>query len=477
MNPATENPNWVVLKFGGTSVSGRPQWQTIASLLQQRLAEGKRVLLVCSAVAGVTNRLTELADSPAEKGVEEILDTHRALAAELGVSCETWLEQARRRMLGCLSLLQQANDSAARADLLAVGEWLSTKIGAEFLKALLPVDWLDIREHFKARYEPELSEARQWLSASCAPGLDANLQATCSALQPVVITQGYVAANRDGATVLLGRGGSDTSAALLAGRLGAECVEIWTDVPGLFSADPRLVPDARLLEELEYAEALEMAAGGAKVIHPRCISAAAATGTTIEIRDTGRPHLNGTRITRTSGVNPGVKAVTCQQDMLVLLLQKIDIRREVGFLAGVFETFRQRGISIDLVATSETTTTVALNRAANLLDDLSMAELLANLRQHSTVEVFANCVCINLVGTAVRTVFSQLRSSMVYFVERPLLMMSQSANDLCLSLLTPAGEHEMLVRQLHNELINNAHAIAGPKFGPSWQDLQQARPP
>ena len=98
-------------------------------------------------------------------------------------------------------------------------------------------------------------------------------------LSPVLITQGYVARTRDGRTALLGRGGSDTSAALLAGRLGCSQLEIWTDVPGLFSTDPRLVPQARLLAELGYDEALEMAASGAKVVHPRCIRAAAATGT------------------------------------------------------------------------------------------------------------------------------------------------------------------------------------------------------
>jgi diaminopimelate decarboxylase/aspartate kinase len=291
----------------------------------------------------------------------------------------------------------------------------------------------------------------------------------------VVITQGYIAANRDGATVLLGRGGSDTSAALLAGRLGAASVEIWTDVPGFFSADPRLVPDARLLQELEFAEALEMAAGGAKVLHPRCISAAAASGTTIYIRDTGHPDLAGTRITQVAEPAAGVKNITCQKDMLVLLLQKIDIRREVGFLASVFATFRQRGISIDLVATSETTTTVALNRSANLLDEDSLLDLLADLRKYSTVEVFPDCVCVNLVGTAVRTVLSQLQSSMEYFRHRPLLMLSQSANDLCLSLLMPAGDHELLVRQLHQELVSQAQVSTGPKFGPSWRDLKNRK--
>lgn len=465
------NPDWVVLKFGGTSVAGKAQWQTIRDLLLQRLDENRRVLLVCSAVAGVTNQLTELADDLGESGLESIVQRHVQLANELEVTTEEWLELARLRMQGCVMRLQQGDDPAARADLLACGEWLSTRIGSAYLRRFMPVDWLDVRHHLVARAEPELSPARQWLSASCAAGPDQAFQQHCAALQPVVVTQGYVAANPAGATVLLGRGGSDTSAALLAGRLGAAWVEIWTDVPGLFSADPRLVADARLLEDLEFAEALEMAAAGAKVVHPSCIRAAAETGTAIHIRDTHRPLLSGTRIHSQAENRAGVKTITCQQGMLVLLLAKIDNRREVGFLASVFGVFRQRGISIDLVATSETTTTVALNGAANLLDDAALSALMQDLGNYCTVQEYTDCVCVNLVGRSVRTALSQLRSSMSYFDERALLMLSQSANDLCLSLLLPAGDHGVFIQQLHEELIIGNQA--GTRFGPSWQDLQR----
>jgi diaminopimelate decarboxylase/aspartate kinase len=465
------SPDWVVLKFGGTSVAGKPQWQTIRDLLQLRLSENRKVLLVCSAVAGVTNLLTELADNPDESGFESILQRHFQLATELEVGCQEWLPDIRLRMQNCLQRLQEGGDPAARADLLACGEWLSTRIGAAYLRHFMPVDWLDIRQHLIARSEPELSPARQWLSASCQAGSDKVFRHHCEALQPVVVTQGYIAANPEGATVLLGRGGSDTSAALLAGRLDADRVEIWTDVPGLFSADPRLVGDARLLEDLEFAEALEMAAAGAKVVHPSCIRAAAETGTPIHIRDTHRPLLSGTRIHSQAENRAGVKTITCQQGMLVLLLEKIDNRREVGFLASVFGVFRQRGISIDLVATSETTTTVALNRSANLLDDALLSTLVQDLGRYCTVQVYADCVCINLVGRSVRTALAQLQSSMTYFDERALLMLSQSANDLCLSLLLPEGDHAFFVQQLHEELIiGNA---AGTNFGASWQVLQR----
>ena len=290
---------WVVLKYGGTSVAGRPQWEAIAAQLRAHLAQGHRVMLVCSAVTGITNALTELASSPeSEEKLAAVLARHHKLAAELGVPDSTWLEPAELALRSSLGALAAGAGFEGQAKLLAMGEWLSTRIGACFLQRELAVSWLDVREILQVRDEPELSPARQWLSASCEPGFDESLVERLEKLSPVVITQGYVARTRDGRTALLGRGGSDTSAALLAGRLACIQLEIWTDVPGLFSTDPRLVPQARLLAELGYDEALEMAASGAKVVHPRCIRAAAATETPLLILDTARPHLKGTRIAR-----------------------------------------------------------------------------------------------------------------------------------------------------------------------------------
>jgi diaminopimelate decarboxylase/aspartate kinase len=469
---------WVVLKYGGTSVAGRSQWEAIAVRLRSHLSQGNRVLLVCSAVTGVTNALADLANDPgSELKLAAVLARHRKLAAGLGVPDADWIGPAESALRKVACALVAGTGFEAQAELLAMGEWLSTRIGACFLQRELPVSWLDAREILQVRDEPELSPARQWLSASCEPGLDQGLLQRLEPLSPVVITQGYVASTRDGRTALLGRGGSDTSAALLAGRLGCSQVEIWTDVPGLFSADPRLVPQARLLAELGYDEALEMAASGAKVVHPRCISAAAATCTPILILDTARPHLAGTRIAHTEpGTtgerSPGVKAITCQKDMVILLLQNIDTRREVGFLARVFDIFRRNGVSIDLVATSETTTTVAINGPANHLDAGAMDVLIRELQAQCTVQVHTGCVCINLVGSSVRTALVKLASVMNFFEDHALLMLSQSANDLCLSLLINAQDHETLLRLAHHALIPADLEPGDSVFGPRWQDIQ-----
>jgi len=471
--------NWVVLKFGGTSVSGLVQWDTIATLLQQRVSDGNRVLLVCSAVAGITDELTALAEEPqSEDRLIRILQRHHKLASDLQVDTSEWLETAESMLRCCVASVSSDGGHAARAELLAMGEWLSTRIGARFLKRFMDAEWVDAREALEVLEEPDLSPARQWLSARCKPGADPGLRQRWEQLATVLVTQGFVASTAGGKTALLGRGGSDTSAALLAGRLCAERAEIWTDVPGLFSADPHLVPVARLLTELNYDEALEMAASGARVVHPECIRMAAATGTPVVIRDSARPHLDGTRISKETGslsgkCYQGVKAITCQKGMEVLLLQNTDTRREVGFLARVFDIFRRYGISIDLVATSETTTTVSVNGPENHLNERILDALVTELQTQCTVRRFCECVCINLVGAGARTALSRLQSTLLFFDDHPLLLLSQSANDLCLSMLIESRDYEKLLSDAHSVLIPGEGGQPGGAFGPRWIDMRQ----
>ena len=466
---------WIVLKFGGTSVAGRSQWEVIAGLAQARRSQGFRVLLVCSAAAGVTNRLTALADQPqSSRLLDELLEIHLELSRDLDVDESDWLPKAVELLDQRLAGLAADAGPQARAALLSVGEWLSTQIALRFLETRMEVSWVDARDALEVVSDPELSPARQWLSAGCSAGRDPELEQRWSELKPVVITQGFIGRTRDGGTALLGRGGSDTSAALLAGRLGAERLEIWTDVPGLFSADPRRIPQARLLTGVNYEEALEMAASGARVVHPRSIRAAGATGTPLVIRDLSRREAGGTRISTGQFAARGIKTITCQEHMAVMLLQNLDARQQVGFLPGVFDVIRRCRVSIDLVATSETTTTVALNRESNHLGDRELHSLAEDLKSLCRVELFNDCVCVNLVGHGASTALCRLQNVMRHFEEHPLLMLSQSANDLCLSLLVRAGDEEPLLHGAHRALIPGPDEPADGVFGPIWEDIRGA---
>jgi len=460
---------WLVLKFGGTSVAGRWQWETIATLARQRLDQGYRVLLVCSAIKGVTDALLDMGervDTHTDSEVEKILSRYRQLATALGVEAGDLLQATAEKIMVALKQVATATDEGGRyagiASLLPVGEWLCTRIGERYLAQNLPIDWVDAREALQTLAEDELHTRRAWLSARCTSNPDPVLQKRWLEKTPLLITQGYVAAHPQGGTALLGRGGSDTSAVLLASRLEAMHVEIWTDVPGLFSADPKLIPAARLLRTLDYEEALEMAASGAKVVASRCIRAAAAVDLPVRIGDLGNIELTGTTIQHHDDISAygtgGIRGVCCQPQMAVLLLQNLDMREQVGFLAWVFAQISQAGISIDLVATSETTTTVALNMISNHLDEAILADLASKLRRRCAVTVHPQCSTINLVGRGARIALSSIDPGSEFFAQHPLLMLSQSANDLCISLLVQAKDADELLKTLHATLIEKSPA-------------------
>ncbi|HEV7714388.1 MAG TPA: hypothetical protein VGO53_02265, partial [Steroidobacteraceae bacterium] len=258
--------SWVVLKFGGTSVSSLANWKNIADVVKARVADGAAVLVVHSAVTGITDKLEKLLDAALQQKHEEafaVIETrHRQLAADLGVAVSPALERhfsELKQIAAGIALVGEVSDKT-RARLLSAGELMATELGAKYLATQgIQVAWADARTMLKAEERKSASAKASLLSATCNFAPDAALQQRLAALAPVVITQGFIASDEDGNTVLLGRGGSDTSAAYLAAKLSAARLEIWTDVPGMFSANPRSTPTARLLRALHYDEAQEIA--------------------------------------------------------------------------------------------------------------------------------------------------------------------------------------------------------------------------
>ena len=455
---------WLVLKFGGSSLTGIRQWQAIESLARNRLDQGYRVLLVCSAIKGVTDALQALADNASSRDfslIEQTLSQHRLLSKELNIDIEDLLAQAAKQITNMVKKIADADTDAPRyaaiASLLALGEWLSTQIGERYLAGKLTIEWVDATQALQTTLEDQTQVRRSWLSARCKVGADPALQRQWQSKPSLLITQGFVAAHPQGGTALLGRGGSDTSAVLLASRLAAEHVEIWTDVPGLYSADPRQISSARLLQSLDYDEALEMAASGAKVVHSRCIRAAAEARLQVRIGHLGHGDSTGTTIQdhqeELEQRKEGIRCVCCQPRMAVLLLQNLDMREQVGFLAWVFAEISNAGVSVELVATSETTTTIAVNMISNHLDEVILSDLSDSLRRRCSVTLFPRCSAINLVGRGARVALAKIDPGSAFFSKHPLLMLSQSANDLCMSILVQEEHAHELLETLHDSLI------------------------
>jgi diaminopimelate decarboxylase/aspartate kinase len=306
----SSSDRWIVLKFGGTSVSRRNRWDNIGAIARKRMAdEDVRVLVVVSALSGVTNALQAIADGGDVAGIEALIARHHAFAGELELKPEAVLGE-RFAVLRALAADARAATRPLdwQADLLAQGELLSSTLGAAYLRAQgLDFGWCDAREWLAAIALPNQNAWSTRLSVSCRhDGDDAQRARFAAQASPLLLTQGFIARHGDGGTAILGRGGSDTSAAYFGALLGAQRVEIWTDVPGMFSANPREVPDARLLARLDYAEAQEIATTGAKVLHPRSIGPCRDAGVPIAILDTERPDLPGTRIDGGVATVPGV---------------------------------------------------------------------------------------------------------------------------------------------------------------------------
>lgn len=471
-------PRWVVLKFGGTSVSTRLRWETIARIVSDRLAEGLRPMIVCSALSGISNALdrllVEAIAGRGEEALEGIRRPHLELGQAMGLNAEQllrpYLEELERLTLGAALLREVSPRLQARV--MAMGELMATTLGVAYLNQVgLVTQWWDARELLEAIDEAHQNEARRYLSAACDYRPDAALQeklATVSA--SVILTQGFIARNRRGETVLLGRGGSDTSAAYLAAKLQAQRLEIWTDVPGMFTANPRQIPAARLLRHLDYDEAQELATTGAKVLHPRCLEPVRTYGIPLHVKCTDHPALEGTVVSADApDLGPCVKAISCKTGITLVSMDTVGMWQQVGFLADVFGVFKRHGLSIDLVATSETNVTVSLDPQANALQPAQLDVLLKDLSAYCQARIIAPCAVVSLVGRHIRALLDKLAPAFEVFAEHHLYLISQAASDLNFSFVVDEDQADRLVRRLHAELFGRVEA--DPLFGPSWREL------
>lgn len=474
---------WVVLKFGGTSVSSVANWKNIAAVVRDRLAEGLRPVIVHSALSGITDRLEQLLavsldshntlGNEAQAVMNQIEQRHRDLARDLGVTPSPDLEEQFKRLrqiAAGIALVGEVSERL-RARVMAQGELMATRLGAAFLAAQgLDVQWVDARTVLKAEQRRNANLRSSYLSATCNFEPDLELQRRWSSQGTVFISQGFIASDEQGDTVLLGRGGSDTSGSYFASKLGARRLEIWTDVPGMFSANPRSVPTARLLRALEYDEAQEIASSGAKVLHPRCIMPVKQYGIPLYVYATQTPKLEGTVITTHGGnVAAQVKAVTIKKNITLVSMETVGMWHSVGFLADAFQVFKEHGLSIDLVSTSETSVTVSLDPAANTLDKATLDALVVDLGKLCRVEVIGPCAAVSLVGRNIRAILHRLGDALELFEEQKIYLVTQAANDLNITFVIDETQGDRLVSRLHDIAIQKM--TADRVLGPTWEEL------
>ena len=467
---------WVVLKFGGRSVATAENWAVIARLLEDRLKEGATPLVCHSALVGVSNALISLLDS-AVSGADtagklaKIVAQHVELAKALQVdpSLLDELFETLEQLVSGAALIGEVSPRI-HARVLATGELAATRLGATYLSRRgLPVTWLDARELLEKQFDKNQTERAQFLSARCSFEPDPVLERKLAPYEGVVLTQGFIARNANGDTVLLGRGGSDTSGAYFAGKLRARRLEIWTDVPGFFSADPQSVPSARLIRSLQYQEAQEIASAGGGILHPRSITPVRSSGIPLFLKCTHHAEWEGTVISDAAGEDGAqLKAIAHRSGITLVAMESMEMWHQVGFLAQAFECFRDHGISVDLISTSESNVTVSIDLSANVADREAVDALVQDLSTLCKVRVIRDCAAITLVGRRIRTILHELSPVLEVFQEQSVYLVTQAANDLNLTFVVSSEHAHRLVQHLHGLLVNK---FEGGIFGPTWEQF------
>jgi aspartate kinase len=409
--------------------------------------------VVLSATAKTTDTLFEAARRAEQGDLGTAVDLqrnlmlrHRTIAGDLfpdGLPED--LDNSLVELIGELDLLLRGvallrELSPRTMDAVAsVGERLSTRI----LAAFMGLPWVDARtvirtdDRFGAA-QPQGLELEVLAQRILAPLLGPGR---------AVVTQGYIGATAAGLTTTLGRGGSDYSAALFGAALGAEDIQIWTDVEGVLTCDPRVVPEAQPIAELSFAEAAELAAFGAKVLHPATIQPAVEAGIPVTVRHTRVPHGRFTTITGEVHTGRPITALASRGPVTVLTVTSAKMLNQPGFLASLFQVFARHRISVDLIATAEVSVSLTVDA------DAPLEALLEDLGRFATVGVTRDRTIIAIVGEQLKLTPGVTGRCFGALREINVELISMGANEINLSLVVKEEDAKPALRALHAALI------------------------
>lgn len=438
----------IVMKFGGTSVADATAISALALAVADARAE--QPLVVVSALSGVTDTLVAITaammhgdDLAVSAAREALRDRHLEVASGLGVTEQVHADlEAHLERLGTMVTDRRELTAAGRDAILGTGELLSScLVAAALADRGMPARWGDARLVIRtdARFGaaiPDQAAIRQLAAQEMRPHIEAGA---------LIVTQGFIGATAGGEPTVLGRGGSDFTAALLGAALDAKRVEIWTDVSGLMTADPRIVPDAHVLAEATYDEAAELAAFGAKVLHPATQLPLVEAGIPIVIRNTFAREAPGTRIAAETATNApqSVCSISIKRGVTVLQVRAARMLGAFGFLRRIFEVFERHEIVVDVLATSEVSVSLTVDPSPRLEQVVrDLAELgEVTLREHRAV--------IAVVGGAIRDTPGIAARVYQAIADVNVEMTSQGASTSNLTFIVREEEGPRVVRALH----------------------------
>jgi aspartate kinase len=454
----------IVMKFGGTSVADAAALERVASIVA---AQRDGAAVVVSAMNGVTDALLASTSIASEQGVNEAIRSlnetfrrHHHAAQQLLPSHNAdhfgaYLDNAAARM--CNLLQTTAGDPSTRRAtqdaIVSFGELLSSRLLAELLNHRgVNAQQVDPRHCIVTNDEytcaaPLMNETYAKTQQSLLPLLEQGI---------IPVVGGFIGATRQGATTTLGRGGSDYTAAILGAALRSEEIQIWTDVTGVLTADPRVVPDAQTVERLSYSEAAELAYFGARVLHPKTIQPAIEDRIPVRICNSREPHERGTRVGPPAETSPEtslrtIKAIAHKKGVTTVQITSARMLGAYGFLRALFEVFERHRTVVDVVTTSEVSVSLSLD------DDSALPAIVAELERLGTVRVEKQQGIICVVGEGLRgtpgiaaRVFSTISDINVTLI-------SQGASSINFTFAIEETRVDEAVRRLHEAFFDKLH--------------------
>ncbi|MGX4844229.1 lysine-sensitive aspartokinase 3 [Enterobacter cloacae] len=446
--------SFVVAKFGGTSVADYDAMNRSADVV---LADPNTRLVVLSASAGVTNLLVSLSEGleATERFVK--LDALRKIQFDIleRLQNPNVIREEVERLLENITMLAEAaslaTSTALTDELVSHGELMSTLLFVEIMRERnVQAQWFDVRKIMRTsdrfgRAEPDVEALAELTNQQLVPRLD----------EGIVITQGFIGSEAKGRTTTLGRGGSDYTAALLGEALHATRVDIWTDVPGIYTTDPRVVSAAKRIDVIAFEEAAEMATFGAKVLHPATLLPAVRSDIPVFVGSSKDPKAGGTLVCKKTENPPLFRALALRRKQTLVTLHSHNMLHSRGFLAEVFGILARHNISVDLITTSEVSIALTLDTTGSTStgDTLLTQSLLIELSELCRVEVEENLALVAIIGNKLSRACGVGKE--VFGVLDPfnIRMICYGASSYNLCFLVPAEQAEQVVQKLHQNLF------------------------
>lgn len=440
----------IVVKFGGTSVSSPKSVDTICSIVDNLLLEKKCPVVVVSAISSVTNLLLSLpTTSSLHKTLVEIRSLHEKLTKKIFSQSDALeiLNFIDDQLKQVEYIAKKKKHTKKSLDTLAsFGEIMSSYIITKALqirkmkaKQVIATKLIITDAHFgSAEFLPEQTKLR--VKKVITPLIKKNI---------VPVITGFIGMTEKSEITTLGRGGSDYSASVIGFYLSASEIQIWTDVDGVFTADPHIVRKAKLLNTISYKEASEMAWFGAKILHPRTIRPAISANIPVRVLNTFNPKAPGTLIEKKPKRSDSIVAISSKRKITLVNIYSTAMLLSKGFLVRIFDVFSKNNISIDLVSVSEVSVSVTLDnneKLENVVKELSL---------FTTVSVKNDLGIVSIIGEGIitstktiDTIFSVLNKAKIL-----VKMVSLGATDINISLVIDSDKIEKATQMLHNRLL------------------------